>query len=192
LPPRVEDVHGTVRDFRVVHGRYVVTTESASFCAPVGSSGCAAQGWEDYRLGTLPGSDLAGSYTWEGDFVVHGSREGNLTAVRLPETRLTDRDGIGRQAVHGTVAEVVGNRPLVLRVALSDRNDARGMRYASGDLDIQVLADAAVFLGNGRTGLGLPRGNAETLREYLTDPGGRDFWFVLDAQGRAIRVVLGV
>ena len=186
LPDRAESVHDTIEGFRVVNGRYVVTTESASFCSPVSKSGCAADGWEEYELSTLPGGDLAGSYTWEGDFVVHGDRDGNLTAVRLPGTRLVSRTDVGTSAVLGHVNEVVREDPLTLRVSVLDE-----ARMTDTEREVVVNADANVFLGDGHTGLGRPRGDAGTLREYLRDPpgGGALLWFVLDAKGRAIRVV---
>lgn len=212
LPPRGESVHDTVNGYRVLRGRYIATTVSRAFCDVLTRTGCASRGWEEYYLRSLPPGDLAGSYTWEGDFVVRGDSEGNLVVARLPGARLVARERVGVTArvgvAHG-VDEGAGGA-LTLRFnpfrhrsgtppddsppgPPEDNPDTSYLMtdIEGGDRRYPMLAKAEVHLGDGVTGLGQPAGTPDTLRDWLRDEAHfqEALWIVLDAQGRVIRVV---
>ena len=181
LPPTAEHVHQTIRGHRVVRGRYVVSTETTAFCAPVGP-GCAAQGWEVHG-DALPPGDLAGSYTWEGRFVVRGDPDdGRLGVARLPGARLVKRERVGRRAMVGSAT------------AVTTRDGVAYLRFSAvGEAEraYPIRPDVDLFLGPGFTGLGRPRGTPETLRRYLATTGRPDTqWVVLDGADRVLRVVV--
>jgi hypothetical protein len=213
LPDRTTDVHETSVAHRLVHGRFVVTTETVAFCAAVRPTGCADQGWERFAPGTpvtLPPGDLAWSYTWEGDFLVHAdATDGTLSVIRMPDARLVGREHVGVSVrlglPHGTYRS--GG---LLHLRLNPMRHVSGtpgddsppgpveqgwpglMDDVRGGLrDYVVAPDADIVIGQGVTGLGLPKGTPDTLRRWLLrqKQGDVALWVVLDARGRAIRVV---
>lgn len=179
LPDRAGDVHGTIEGWRVVRGRYVVSTESRSFCPP--RAECRSRGWEDWGHG-LPFEDIAGSYAWEGDFLVHADPDtGRLHAIRLRGARLVERTGVGANVL-SFIAEDYALDGSSLRFTV------RGPETET----FTVGPDAAVFVGHGVTGLGLPRGTPEALYMFLTSR-SRLYWrvaVVLDKDGDVIRAVV--
>lgn len=214
LPGPASSVHATEGRYAVVHGRYVVTTETAAFCAAVRPTGCADQGWERFAPNTaitLPPGDLAGSYTWEGDFVVRASAtDGSLTVVRKPETRLVREERVGVAVRVGIVHSTYRSGGLLhLRFNPmrgtngSPPDDSPGgtpqesprsdlMSDVRGGLrDYAVRADADIVIGQGITGLGLPKGTPETLRTFLARRAAdAPLWLVLDDRGRVLRAVV--
>lgn len=213
LPPRAGRVHDTVAGFRVLRGQYVVTTESRAFCERGAAAGCAARGWEEYALGALPRGDLAGSYTWEGEFVVRGdSDNGELRVLRLPGARLVRRERVGAAARIG-IAHAVQRRNGVVTLHFNPFEHRSGtpgddsppgpiesapdwehvmVDVAGGLRSYVIRPDAEIHLGDGFTGLGEPRGNHETLQAFLADPAHADdaLWLVLDDRGRVLRIVV--
>lgn len=187
LPETVTDVHDTSPGYRVLRGRYVVTTETRRFCALGSHPRCLAGGWEDYGYGLLP-DDLASTYVWDGRFLVHASAaSGRLTAVRI-DARLVARERVGVEVVYGFhVAAEVRGRGARLRVDVLQEDGLSG-----GVKRYDVRPDAEVYLGRGVTGIGFPRGTPETLVEHLlTDSGPPSrLVLVLDANGKVMRVVL--
>lgn len=215
LPPRTTNVHATLNAHRLVRGRYVVTTENRAFCAAVRPSGCADQGWEEYGPGgeqMLPPGELAGSYTWEGDFLVRAdSRSGALAVIRMPTARLVRREQVGVAVrvgiARGTYVEdgVVHLRFNPMRHVSGtpgddsppgppeqgvDRPDLMA-DIRGGVIDYVVRADADIVLGEGVTGLGQPRATPDTLRRFIVaHPNGEPpLWLILDPRGRVLRVV---
>lgn len=219
LPERAAAVHETITGYRVVPGRYVVTTETRAFCRASAARDCAADGWEVYQLGTLPPRELAGSYTYEGDFLVRGGSDGALDVVRLPRARLVSRERVG-------VRVRLGFGVAVRRAADgSYRLDFNPARHVSGDPDdegdpgptepvpselsrllsdespdvfaYRLRPDVEVVLGLGITGPGRGRATARTLERFLEDPRspgfsgfpGRPLWLVFDAAGAVLRVI---
>lgn len=213
LPARSSDVHATRGAYLVIRGRYVVTTETVAFCAARKPAGCLDQGWERYGLGgtdTVPIGDLAGSYTWEGDFLVQAnSSDGTLSAVRLPGARLTKREHVGvalRVGLpHGTywrggllhlrlnpLADIDPNAPDDSPPGTPERNGLTpdpGRDVRGGLRDYVVRPDAQVILGEGITGLGLPKATPATLRKFVLSHPNTLLWVVLDSRGRALRVI---
>ena len=211
LPERAGTVHDTIHGHRVLRGRYVVTTETRAFCAATARAGCEAQGWEQFGAGLPPG-DLAGSYTYEGSFVVRGFTGGDLRVVRLPDARLLRRERVGAANRIGLAYDVrraggsyvlrfnpmrhVSGRPRDdsppgKRVAPSGRW-RHLMRDASAELvTYRLRPDVEVVLGAGYTGLGKARGTARTLDRFLRRPDNRRhaLWLVLDDRGHVLRVV---
>jgi hypothetical protein len=216
LPPRTASVHDTLTGYRLVHGRYVVTTETRAFCAAARPTGCADQGWEDYGPGrdqSLPSGDLAGSYTWEGDFVVRADpQNGDLDVVMTPGVRLVSRERVGVAVRVGLAHETYWQDGLLhLRFNPMRADDGSApddsppgrpetvdpwpypMTDVRGGLrDYAVRTDADIVIGEGITGLGRPRGTPTTLRRFLGKhpSAGPALWLVLDARGRVLRVVV--
>jgi hypothetical protein len=212
LPPRATSFQETATGYRLMTGTYVVTTETRAFCLGSRPDGCQATGWEEYGPhSVLPPGDLASSYTWQGDFLVHADpNSGALTAVRTPRTSLVRREHVGVEVRAGWAAayEERGGvlhlrfNPFATATTPDDsppnvppRDSGRWPGYedvSGGVVDYALTRDAEVYLGVGYTGLGKPRGTPATLREYLRSRGpygGPPLWLVLDARGRVIRVV---
>lgn len=211
LPRRADRVHDAVAGYRVVRGQYVATTQSRAFCAPRRPAGCAAEGWEEYGDTILPVHDLAGSYLWEGDFVVRGGQDGGLTAARLPGVRLVKREAVGVKVVAGLPMSVEDSgdgmvlrlNPLRHRDGHSADDSPAGPPAPVPPWAAEVLSDVrggvrtyplrkdvALHLGYGVTGLGQPHGTVATLRRWLAAPDTpKVLWLVLDARGRVLRAV---
>jgi hypothetical protein len=185
LPPRVSDLTATAGRFRRALGRYVVRTDSRAFCPePLPRLRCATGGWEVEGLGQLPPDDLAGAYTYEGEFLVQTApRSGDFDIVLLPGSRLVTREGVGVRAVAGVPRETrtVGGR-FLLRI-----------QPRTGPLEAKeyvVRSDVDVHLDRGVTGLGRPSGTTTTLRAYVAARGASAlFWLILDGRDRVLRVV---
>lgn len=215
LPGVASFLGATATAYGRMTGRYLVTHETRAFCPTYAPRGCATAGWEQYGGDSvLPPGDLASSYTWEGEFLVHAeAATGDLSVVITPDARLVRREHVGA-AVRVGWAESAYERDGVVHLRFNAfRHDEAGLpddspsgppgmpvdRYRrflldfSGGLrDYAVAPDAEVFLGL-RTGLGRPRGTPATLREYLGEVqgyAGPPQWLVLDAKGRVMRVVL--
>lgn len=219
LPGPVESVHDAVGRFKRVRGRYVVSSERAAFCAPVKESGCADQGWERYGPRTpmtLPGSDLAGSYTWEGRFLVRAGTDGDISVVRLADARLVRRETVGVDTRIGLPVATYtedgvlhlrfnpfrhasgtpdddsppGPPPVQLDSWANVMEDVRG-----GVRDYVVRKDAEIVLGFGVTGIGAPAQTGTTLTRWVRAQRRRatpePLWLVLDARGHVLRAVIG-
>ncbi len=189
LPDRVATLEEAATDgARRFYGRYVVTIESRAFCTgpPATERGCRASGWEVYEIPSLPVDDLASEYVYEGEFVVlPDPGTGDFLAVRLPASHLVRRRGTGVRAVEVLGLEVAeaGGGP-VLRY-ITPHPDAPRRELALRD-------DVRVVLGLGRTGLGQPRATVATLRRFLVAEQPVLLAVLLDADGRAVRVVRAV
>jgi hypothetical protein len=212
LPPRVTTLTQTQQSYGLMDGRLFVTTETRAFCERTAARGCAAAGWENNGLPVLPPGDLAGAYTYEGDFVAHADpTTGEFFVGRLPEARLVRREFVGATVrvgfaldardvsgvphlyfdpyryESGTPPDDSPPGPPRSSHGRSWLTDVRG-----GVRDYAVRGDVQVFIGAGVTGLGLPRGTAVTLRDFVRDgkaEKGPPLWVVLDARGRVLRVV---
>lgn len=213
LPEPVESLAAAGSAYVLMDGRYVVTSETRAFC-PVSADGdCRSAGWEEYGPdAALPPWDLAGSYTWQGTFLVHADPlDGSLTVARTRESRLVRRERVGVSVRVGW-AESAYERGGALHLRFnpvrtndftadddSPEGEPRTLpkwyeRFTDdlGGLRDLVLAPGAEVHLPSITGIGRPRGTAEVLRSYLAtatpyeDP---PLWLVLDAKGRVIRVV---
>lgn len=212
LPEPVDRLSAAGSAFVLMEGRYVVTTETRAFC-PIGAD-CRAAGWEAYGPHpVLPPWDRAGSYEWQGTFLVHADpRDGSLTVARTRESSLVRRERVGVsvrvgwvessyerggvvhlrfnavRAVDGTAADdSPGGDPRIAPAWVEEYVDERG-----GLRDYALAPGAEVHLAGGVTGIGRPRGTPAVLREHLKDVAPYDdppLWLVLDAKGRVIRVV---
>lgn len=213
LPKRAEGVHESIGGYRVIRGRYVVTTETRAFCRTSAPRDCAADGWEVYRVGTLPPRELVGSYTWEGDFLVRGGTDGSLDVVRLPDVRLVAKERVGtrvrlglgvavRRATDGSYRLVFnphqhlgGDPPDEGRPGHTEPVEPEWqglMTDVSPDLfEYPLRDDAEIILGPGITGPGRGHATAATLREFLEGMEGptRPLWLIFDAHRRVLRVV---
>jgi hypothetical protein len=211
LPPRVTSLTQTQRSYGLMDGRYVVTTETRAFCPRTRARGCADAGWENNGLPVLPPGDLAGSYTYEGDFVAHADpTTGEFFVGRLPGARLVRREYVGATVRVGYALDARDSGG-VLHLLFDPYRHERGTPpddsppgpprsnhrtwltdVRGGVRDYVVRDDLQVFIGAGVTGLGLPRGTAATLRGFVRDGLAEDgpaLWVVLDARGRVLRVV---
>ena len=214
LPGAVTTIAGTARGYARMRGRYVVSTETRAFCPAGARTGCASSGWEQYGpLSVLPPGDLAGSYTWEGEFLVRTEPElGGLSVVLLRDTRLVARERVGVKVRVGWAetsfvrdgALHLRFNPFAARAAGVPDDSPPGTRRPSGQwygdlsdrqgglVEYVVRPDAEIHLGQGRTGLGLPRGTPETLRKWIADTTPYEsppLWLVFDKAGKVIRVV---
>jgi hypothetical protein len=190
LPPRVTDLTAAAGRYRRSLGRYVVRTDSRAFCPePLPLLRCATGGWEIDGLGQLPPDDLAGAYTYEGEFLVRTApRSGDFDVVLLAGSRLVRREGVGVRAVSGVPqgTRTAGGRFLL---AIEPPGPPSGAT-APPPREYVVRSDVDVHLDRGVTGLGQPSGTTTTLRTYVAVRGPSAlFWLILDGQDRVLRVV---
>jgi hypothetical protein len=184
LPDDVRDVHATGGGYRVVPGRYVVTTVTRRFCATGTHPRCLAGGWEDYGRG-LPYDDVAGAYVWEGRFLAHADPDtGHLDAIRLPGGRLVARDRVGARVARG----------IAVLSSLRSGSAVLSMERFTGDgalaKDRYTVPASAEIHVPGRTGIGRPRGTPEMLHDFVLSRGSAEVAIVSDRAGRVIRVVV--
>jgi hypothetical protein len=195
LPRHTRSVDRASPDARRIEGRYVITTDTMAFCPAEVGTDCRGGGWEVNGLPSLPPNDLASEYVYTGEFVVQARGEtGTFRVIRLPAARLVRRTGIGVAAVHGVAGRTLRTHPAggVLSFLPYGDGDGSSVVAPKPRRDYVVRRDAALYLGGGRTGLGLPKPTLATLRAYLADRQQDEpatLWLILDRSGRVMRVV---